>query len=532
MHREHDVCGAVRARRTSPAHVVRNERALASDTARFGESTFRCNDLSHLSCETELTERNGVVRQRLVEATTTSTRAQPGRSVAGSIVLMPPTADTYTSFSRIFELRVPIEHRDDQRAAASDRHRSPCAAASVRCSSRRAPGSRRRTDAVRRRTRRGSIRAAPVQRSASRYALASRIGNSPSDVMSKNPTSCVEPNRFFSARRMRTPDERSPSNDRTTSTRCSSTRGPATMPSFVTCPTRTTVTPLSRAARTRRAPHSRTWDTEPGADGISGSKIVWIESIDHDRRARLARSRRGPPAAAGRPASARLRGSARAARRGPSPARGASSPHTSRTSVVAPSASAVCSVSVDFPTPGSPASRTTLARTIPPPRTRSISSIPVGVRSAPAGSWTASGSVAGAALATDAATCRRDALLDDRPELAALRAAADPPRHLGAAGLARGDRLRPAHRCLRFATTWQECRDRRRQGTPFGRLAPRRDRKDQPHMKTKVTAACLVLFLAAACGSRGGRDDGANASPRTQSALRTLRRSTRRSPRT
>jgi hypothetical protein len=56
----------------------------------------------------------------------------------------------------------------------------------------------------------------------------------PSPVISKQPTSSVGPNRFFSARTKRSAVWRSPSKLHTTSTRCSSSRGPAIVPSFVT----------------------------------------------------------------------------------------------------------------------------------------------------------------------------------------------------------------------------------------------------------------------------------------------------------
>ena len=60
---------------------------------------------------------------------------------------------------------------------------------------------------------------------------------------------------------------------------CSSTRGPAMPPSLVTWPTRNTLVPDSLATRTRRAAHSRTWLTEPGAAVSSSDHRVWIESI-------------------------------------------------------------------------------------------------------------------------------------------------------------------------------------------------------------------------------------------------------------
>jgi hypothetical protein len=71
----------------------------------------------------------------------------------------------------------------------------------------------------------------------------------------------------------------SPSKYSTVSTMCSSTRGPASAPSLVTWPTRTTATPLALAARVRCAAHSRTCATEPGAEVSWSEYTVWIESI-------------------------------------------------------------------------------------------------------------------------------------------------------------------------------------------------------------------------------------------------------------
>ncbi len=60
----------------------------------------------------------------------------------------------------------------------------------------------------------------------------------PSSTRSKQPISSTGPKRFLTARSRRSRVLRSPSNCSTTSTRCSSTRGPATEPSLVTWPTR------------------------------------------------------------------------------------------------------------------------------------------------------------------------------------------------------------------------------------------------------------------------------------------------------
>ena len=47
---------------------------------------------------------------------------------------------------------------------------------------------------------------------------------------------------------------------------CSSTRGPAKLPSLVTCPTMIMQTPVVFAKRVNCAAHSFTWATEPGAE--------------------------------------------------------------------------------------------------------------------------------------------------------------------------------------------------------------------------------------------------------------------------
>ena len=74
----------------------------------------------------------------------------------------------------------------------------------------------------------------------------------PASDRSKQPTSSVGPKRFLTARTRRSRECRSPSNWMTTSTRCSSTRGPAIEPSLVTCPTRRTAMPRALAAAMRR----------------------------------------------------------------------------------------------------------------------------------------------------------------------------------------------------------------------------------------------------------------------------------------
>ena len=104
-------------------------------------------------------------------------------------------------------------------------------------------------------------------------------GFRPWSVIAKMPSSLTAPKRFFTARMTRNRVEVSPSKYRTVSTMCSSTRGPASWPSLVTCPTRKMATFDCLAKRTSMAVLSRIWLTEPGADCRLSLKMVWIESM-------------------------------------------------------------------------------------------------------------------------------------------------------------------------------------------------------------------------------------------------------------
>src|SRR5262249_57562866 len=75
------------------------------------------------------------------------------------------------------------------------------------------------------------------------------ISRSPPPVISNTPISSVGPKRFLTARKMRNWCEPSPSKESTASTICSTTRGPAIWPSFVTWPTRITAAPERLAKR-------------------------------------------------------------------------------------------------------------------------------------------------------------------------------------------------------------------------------------------------------------------------------------------
>ena len=90
----------------------------------------------------------------------------------------------------------------------------------------------------------------------------------------KQPTSSAAPNRFLTPRTIRSAVLRSPSKCSTTSTRCSSERGPAIAPSLVTCPTRTIAMPLDLAAAVRAAVTALTWVTPPTTPSVSPALMV------------------------------------------------------------------------------------------------------------------------------------------------------------------------------------------------------------------------------------------------------------------
>ena len=100
----------------------------------------------------------------------------------------------------------------------------------------------------------------------------------PSLDRSKQPTSSTGPKRFFIARSIRKRELRSPSKCSTTSTTCSSTRGPAIEPSLVTWPISTVVMLRVLATRISAAATSLTWVTPPGAPSVSAAPMVCTES--------------------------------------------------------------------------------------------------------------------------------------------------------------------------------------------------------------------------------------------------------------
>jgi hypothetical protein len=205
-------------------------------------------------------------------------------------------------------------------------------------------------------------------------------GRSPAPVISNTPSSLTAPKRFFTARTTRCAWCRSPSNDSTVSTTCSSTFGPARLPSLVTCAHqhRGNVLPLRREQELRgrlahladAAGRRLELDRENGLDRIDDherrpqARDLLEDALETRFRQEIERRRADaePIAAA---LDLVLRFLARGIEHGP----------TSRATCAA-----ACSSSVDLPMPGSPPRSTSDPRTIPPPSTRSSSPLPLEMR--------------------------------------------------------------------------------------------------------------------------------------------------------
>ena len=217
--------------------------------------------------------------------------------------------------------------------------------------------------------------ATPVRRSVRNRRLASGTPRSPSPAISNTPSSLVGPKRCFTARSRRSEWCRSPSKLSTVSTTCSSTRGPASPPSLVTWPTSTTGTPRRLASPTRRCAHSRTCTTLPGADGTSGSAMVWMLSTTTRWGCTwsMAATMWGSEVS-GSSHRCGCTACSRSARRRTCWALSSALTYSVRVGHWASS----CSRMVLLPMPGSPPSRVTEPGTRPPPSTRSSSGMPVG----------------------------------------------------------------------------------------------------------------------------------------------------------
>ena len=209
--------------------------------------------------------------------------------------------------------------------------------------------------------------------------LASGTPSKPCSVISNSPSSLVVPKRCFTARTMRNECRRSPSNEMTVSTTCSSNRGPAMLPSLVTWPTKIIATLRALASCTSRNAHSRTWVTEPGADSTVSSAIVCTLSITTrvgftlSMAATMSPSDMADTSIVLEPLTP-----IRSARR-----RTCWALSSALTYNATPDhAPTICSNNVDLPMPGSPLTKVTEPGTRPPSSTRSNSLMPVGVAAA------------------------------------------------------------------------------------------------------------------------------------------------------
>ena len=196
--------------------------------------------------------------------------------------------------------------------------------------------------------------------------------------MRKKPISSTEPNRFLTAWSVRT-SALAWSKSRTVSTRCSTSLGPAMVPSFVTCATSISPEPREPGPFTSSWVQTLIWFTEPGSaltsrvyrvcsestmirTGFTCSSTCMMEVSSVSAEDLDARRRH--PESFG--AHAKLS-------RGFLP-RDVQAPPGVTTRA------ASWSMSVDLPIPGSPPTRTDEPRMRPPPSTRFISAIPVSSR--------------------------------------------------------------------------------------------------------------------------------------------------------
>ena len=162
------------------------------------------------------------------------------------------------------------------------------------------------------------------------------------------------------------------------STRCSSARGPASAPSFVTWPTRTSAAPSALARATRLLAQPATCAIEPAGDPISGSLIAWMESTTTTSGARFAMA----CSIAGSWVASTTKTPGTSAPRRPARRRtwcAASSAATRRQRWPDDAIDAnTCNSRVDLPVPGSPPRSVADPGSKPPESTRSSSPMPVG----------------------------------------------------------------------------------------------------------------------------------------------------------
>ena len=171
----------------------------------------------------------------------------------------------------------------------------------------------------------------------------------------------------------------SPSKYSTQSTMCSSTLGPAMLPSLLTWPMTNTVTPCPLASCISAMVQSFTCPTPPAGASSSSLYRVWMEStISTSGSSRRTHSSTSPSRVSDRTNRFSLSTERRLARS--FSWRADSSPETYSTLQLRPSCWQIWSISVDLPIPGAPPTSTSEPFTAPPPSTRSSSPMPVGKR--------------------------------------------------------------------------------------------------------------------------------------------------------
>ena len=341
-----------RARRGSTAARSRGgTRAARASASRRGA----LRDLPHLAAEADLAEHDRVGVRRGCRRARRRSPSATARSAPGSTTRTPPATLAYTSAAAIRHRRARCSTATSIASRlAVDRLRDPARHRRRACR-RRAPAPRRTADARPRAPARRPSPNCPARRSARNNALG--VGDrlqARRRVISIRPSSSVGPKRCLSARSMRSAWWRSPSNESTVSTTCSSARGPASAPSLVTWPTSIVAMPV-----VLREPHqplravAHLARPSPAAPGASGSCTAWIESIARTSGRSVVDVRARRPAA-----TSRRRGTAVGAS---VPSRSArsrtcaadSSAHTSRQRAPAPAiAPSACSSSVLLPMPG------------------------------------------------------------------------------------------------------------------------------------------------------------------------------------
>ena len=220
---------------SAPAGTIArvNPSRAASASRRPTPDTVRISPASPTSPIATSPRGSGTFSRELTAASASA------RSAAGSITRAPPMVDTYTSWSAS---RAPSRRWSTASTMASRLLSTPLVVrrglgtalgATSDCTS---TTSGRRPSSV-------TVRQVPGT-ACSAWEMNSPLGSAsptiPDSDRSKQPTSSVGPYRFLVARSMRRREWRSPSNWQTTSTRCSSVRGPATEPSLVTWPMSTT----------------------------------------------------------------------------------------------------------------------------------------------------------------------------------------------------------------------------------------------------------------------------------------------------